>query len=83
MSGRMGTAMAAKKGGLGGLLGKAKTFAKKKGSSMFKKKFGFQNLYDNRTLCENLDQDEFAKFYLIGFMALMGYLLYKATEKRR
>ena len=66
---------------------KAKAFAKKKGkakmSSMFKKKFGFQNLYDNQTLCENLEEDEFAKFYLIAFVVLMGYLLYKATEKRR
>ena len=50
---------------------------------MFKKRFGFQNQYDNRTLCENLEEDEFARFYLIAFMALMGYLLYKATQKKR
>ena len=86
MSGMMGKAAAAKKGGFGGMLGKAKAFAKKKAKGkmggMFKKRFGFQNIYDNQTLCENLDQDEFAKFYLIAFTVLMGYLLYKATQRR-
>ena len=75
-----------KKRGGGSLKAQAMSFAKKKAksklSSMFKKRFGFQNIYDNQTLCENLDQDEFAKFYLIAFTVLMGYLLYKATQRR-
>ena len=29
------------------------------------------------------NEDEFAKFYLIAFTMLMGYLLYKATQKKR
>jgi hypothetical protein len=87
MGGMLGKAMAMKKGGGGSMKSQAMSFAKNKAksklSSMFKSRFGFQNQYNNRTLCENLEEDEFARFYLIAFTALMGYLLYKATQKKR
>ena len=62
---------------MGGFGRKAKSFFKRK------KRKGFQNLYDNRTLCENLDEDPFLQFYVIAFIALVGFLLYKAIQKKR
>ena len=33
---------------------------------------GFQNKYDNKTLCSNLEKDPFARFYIIAFIFLLG-----------
>ena len=76
-----------KKGGFDGMFKKAKSGMKQKAmgkmGSMFKNRFGFQNQYDNRILCENLEENEFAQFYIIAFISLVGFLLYKATQKKR
>ena len=67
--------------------GGLKNMAKKKAMGMAKKKFssffgGFQNKYDNKTLCTNLDKDPFARFYIIAFIFLLGFLIYKAFLKK-
>jgi hypothetical protein len=43
---------------------------------------GFQNKYDNKTLCSNLEKDPFARFYIIAFIFLLGFLIYKAFLKK-
>jgi len=58
---------------------KAMGFAKKKLGSFFG---GFQNKYDNKTLCSNLEKDPFARFYIIAFIFLLGFLIYKTFLKK-
>ena len=74
-------------GGKGGGSGGLKNMAKKKAMGFAKKKFssflgGFQNKYDNKTLCSNLEKDPFARFYIIAFIFLLGFLIYKAFLKK-
>jgi len=62
---------------------KAMSYAKKKMGGMFSSFFGgFQNKYDNKTLCSKLDKDPFARFYIISFIFLLGFLIYKAFLKK-
>ena len=67
----------------GGMIKKKIGKEKSKMAGMFKRKIGFQNQYNNKTLCNNLMQDDFAQFYIIAFIGFVGFLLYKATQKKR